>query len=364
MRSQYPLVPVLSRYVTAQFVSIFVPVLAAFVLLYLIIDLFDRLDVLLRHEATVSASARYFLFKIPLMITQITPPAVITAVLLAFGILSRHNEVVAMRAGGVSLLQTAVPILLITCGISVLALIWNEMVVPYSSRQFQYVNNVEIRKRQPQSVLSEREIWYHGADGFYNIDYVDRANQRIYGLLIYRLDKEFRLQSVVEVPRADWRPGGWKARGAVLHQIDAGESTVVRLRADELTISETLEDFLEVERRPEELSFPVLRDRINDLTRKGIDASHDLVALHLKLALPFANVVLGLVAIPIGGRLRRHPSIARIVGMGIAVGFAYWVVLGLANSLGQSGALPAIVAAWSANAVYLLFAAALFLSAD
>ena len=75
---------------------------------------------------------------------------------------------------------------------------WNETVVPYCSRKFQYVNNVEIRKRAIRGVLSDRAIWYHGADGFYNIDYVDRARQAVYDLTIYRLDDQFRLRSVVQ----------------------------------------------------------------------------------------------------------------------------------------------------------------------
>jgi lipopolysaccharide export system permease protein len=127
---------------------------------------------------------------------------------------------------------------------------------------------------------------------------------------------------------------------------------------------ETLADFLEVEREHEELSFALLRQRINDLRRKGIDASHFLVDLHLKLALPFANAVLAFIAIPIGGKLRRHPSMAAIVGLGTVVGFCYWVLLGLANSLGQTGTLPPIVAAWSANLVFLLAGVALFLYAE
>jgi lipopolysaccharide export system permease protein len=100
------------------------------------------------------------------------------------------------------------------------------------------------------------------------------------------------------------------------------------------------------------------------MTRKGIDASHYLVDLYLKLALPFASAVLALVAVPIAGRLRRHPSIAAIVGLGTSVGFGYWVLLGLSTSLGQTGALPPAVAAWAANGVYALLGAVLFLSSD
>ena len=360
----YTPLPVLSRYLVGQFLGILLPVTATFVLLYVIVDLFDRLDILLRHQATVAATARYFWFKIPLMLTQITPPAVITSMLLALGLLSRRNEIIALRASGVSLGQTAVPLLAVAAGISVAAFIWNETVVPYSSRRFQQVNNVEIRKRTLRGVLSEREIWYHGAAGFYNIDHVDRARGIVYGLVIYRLDDGFRLQSVIRVPRADWRDGAWVTMGTVQHQIGDETFSETLIASDALGLPETLDDFLEVEREPEELSFSLLRQRIAALTRKGIDASHFLVDLHLKLALPFASAVLACVGIPIAGRLRRHPSIAGIVGLGTAVGFGYWVLLALANSLGQSGVLPPIVAAWAANVFFLLVGAALFLSGD
>lgn len=359
--SSGPPLSVVNRYLARQFFAFFIPILAGFVLLYVIIDLFDRLDALLRYQATANAAARYFLFKIPLMVTQITSPAVITAVLLAFGMLGRRNEIIALRAGGVSLTQTALPILVLAAAISVASLVWNETVVPYCSRKFQYVNNVEIRKRDVRGVLSDRAIWYHGGDGFYNIDYVDRARQVLYNLTIYRLDDEFRLRSVVNVPRAQWVDDHWEASGAVEYEIDGTTFRSTAVAAESLSIPETVDDFLDVQREPEELSFIELRDRIDSLTRKGIDASHYLVDLYLKLALPFSSAVLALVAVPISGRLRRHPSIAAIVGLGTLLGFLYWVLLGLSTSLGETGAIPPLVAAWAANAIYGLVGAALFL---
>lgn len=355
---------VIDRYIARQFLALLAPILAGFVMLYVVIDLFDRLDILLRHDATVSAAARYFLFKIPLMLTQITPPAVITAALLTFGLLGRRNEIIAFRSGGVSLWQTAAPVLLLSLLISGAALVWNETVVPYSSRKFQHVNNIEIRKRALRGVLSERAIWYHGGDGFYHIDYVDRAQQAVIDLTIYRLDASFRLRSVIQVPRAEWRDGRWQVSNAIEYSIGTADVSGRPLPADGLHLAESLDDFLEVQREPEELSFTALNARIDDLSRKGIDASHYLVDLYLKLALPFASVVLALIAVPIAGRVRRHPSIAAIVGLGTAVGFGYWVVLGLSTSLGQTGTLPPLVAAWAANGVYLLVGAGLFLWSD
>jgi lipopolysaccharide export system permease protein len=355
---------VINRYVGGQFLVLFVPILASFVMLYIIIDLFDRLDILLKHQASVAAATRYFVFKVPLMLTQITPPAVITAALLAFGMLGRRNEVIALRASGVSLVQTAAPVVVLAIAISVGALIWNETVVPYCSRRFQYVNNVEIRKRAIRGVLSDRAIWYHGADGFYNIDYVDRARATVYDLTVYHLDEAFHLDSVVVVPRLQWLGNRWQASGAVEHRLDGDGTADIPIPSDAVSISETLDDFLEVQREPEELSYTALRQRIDELRRKGIDASHYLVDLYLKVALPFASAVLAIIAVPIAGRLRRHPSIAAIIGLGTAVGFGYWVLLGLATSLGQSGALPPLIAAWAANGIYLLLGVVLFLSTE
>ena len=355
---------VFNRYLAGQFLALFVPILLGLVLLYFVIDLVDRLDGFLRDQASVGALARYFLFKIPLMVTQITPPAVIIAVLLAFGLLGRRNEIIALRAGGVSLLQTGIPVLAVAGVISVAALIWNETVVPYASRRFQYVRNVEIHKRAIRGVLSERAVWYHGSGGFYNIDYVDRAQQAVYGLTIYRFDDAFQLRSVVTVARAQWRDDHWQVTDAIEQQLDGGTFTTATVPPGSLLIPETLDDFLEVQREPEELTFIELRERIESLTSKGIDASHYLVDLYIKLALPFASMVLALIAVPIAGRLRRHPSIAAIIALGSSVGFFYWVLLGLSMSLGKSGAIPPLMAAWAANAIYALLGVVLFLWSD
>ena len=136
------------------------------------------------------------------------------------------------------------------------------------------------------------------------------------------------------------------------------------LPPDQVLIHETINDFLEVRREPEELSYHALRQRIQDLSAKGIDTSNALVYLHLKLAVPFTTLVLACVAIPLAGRVQRHPSIAAIVGVGLLIGCAYWVVLALANALGQSHVLPAVVSAWAANLIFFLLGAGLFLSSE
>jgi lipopolysaccharide export system permease protein len=143
-----------------------------------------------------------------------------------------------------------------------------------------------------------------------------------------------------------------------------GDIVTRALPADAVVIHETLSDFLEVHRESEELSYRALHRHIRQLREKGIDPSSYLVDLNLKLAVPFASFVLACIAVPLGGRVQRHPSIAAILGTGLVIGFGYWVILALTNALGQSGTLPAFVAAWAANVICLLLAAVLFLSTE
>ena len=153
--------------------------------------------------------------------------------------------------------------------------------------------------------------------------------------------------------------------GAIEHSVTVDGQIVTRqLAPDQVVIHETLDDFLEVHREPDELSYLELRQRIHDLSRKGIDASSYLVDLNMKLAVPFTALVLACVAIPLAGRVQRHPSLAAIVGLGLALGFGYWVVLALSNAFGQSGVLPAVVSAWAANVIFCLLGVVLFLSSE
>src|SRR5512140_1565567 len=94
---------VLSRYLFTEFWGLFSLILLAFVGLYCVIDLFDRLNFFFKNDATVGAMLRYVAFKLPLIVTQMVPPSVLAGMLISLGVLGRRNELTALRASGVSL---------------------------------------------------------------------------------------------------------------------------------------------------------------------------------------------------------------------------------------------------------------------
>ena len=96
------LLPVVGRHLVREFLAPFALSLAGFVVIYITAEFFDRLDGFLRHDVASGTIVRYFVFKLPLVVTQVTPFAVLVGALVGLGLLARQNEFVALRACGVS----------------------------------------------------------------------------------------------------------------------------------------------------------------------------------------------------------------------------------------------------------------------
>jgi lipopolysaccharide export system permease protein len=356
--------PVVARHLVREFLSAFGLTLGAFVTIYVVADFFDRLDGFLRHDAPAGAIIRLFLFKIPLVLTQVTPLAVLVGGLVGLGLLARQNEFVALRACGVSVWQMATPLLVVAAGISVGIFGWNETVVPYSAHRWHTIENLEIKKRGEATVFAGREVWYHGVAGFYNIDRVSPRRQTLYGLTVYQVGQDFRPTRVIQAESAVWRGEHWTLSGArTLEFTPDGMQQRPNAPAG-FVLPETLEDFRAVSVEPEELSYAMLRRQIKDLRRKGVDTSESWVDLHLKLALPAASFMMMLLAVPLAAVRTRVSSFATSLGIGITVGFGYFVLVAFARALGQSGALPPAIAAWAANGLFALVGGFYLLGAE
>jgi lipopolysaccharide export system permease protein len=359
--AQGPL-PVLPRYVLREFLRLFTLCMLGFLVVYVLVDFFDRFGTYLKYEASTGTVLRYFLFKMPLIVTQLVPVATLGGVLLALGIMARHNELTAARASGISTLQIAAPLIGAALVLSAGMVAWNESVVPYCSERFRHIDTVEIRKKPLKALLDEHGIWFHGKAGIYSIEHFDAHKGTIVGLTVYDFTPGFELRRLIQIPTAQWQDGHWVLGASFERSFDAAGNVIGRqLGLDDFTLPDEPQDLQVVEKEPEELSFRQLRRHIRELSRKGIDTTESRVDLHLKLAVPFVPLVMVLIGVPLATRNPRRRPLATSIGIGLAVGFSYWVLLALTVSLGHGGALPPALAAWTANGVFAVLGAFLFL---
>ena len=356
--------PILGRHVGVEFLRTFALTMLAFLAIYLLADFFDRFDSFLEHDAPASAIARLFLYRIPIIMTQVTPLAVLAGGLIGLGLLARQNEFVAMRACGVSVWQVLAPLAALAAVISAATFAWNETVVPASARRWHQVWNREIKQKRSAGVFTGREFWYHGGAGFYNVDRIVPRRHQLIGLTVYQLGTDFRPARLIRARSATWTGGGWNLEAPRTLHFDTDPSREVPGTPPGFALPETFDDFRVVSVEAEEFSYRMLRDQIASLQSKGVDASESWVDLHLKVALPVASLVLMLVAVPLAARGTRVSSLAAAVGSGFVLGFAYFVVLAFARALGQTGALPPLLAAWTSNLLFALIGVYNLLGAD
>ncbi len=358
-------VPLLPRYILREFGRLFGVCMLGFILVYVLVDFFDRFGTYLKYKPPIRLVISYFIFKIPLILTQLVPVATLGGVLLGLGLLARNNELTAMRACGVSTLQIARPLLAAAVALSIGIFAWNESVVPYCSERFRHIDNVEIKKKPQKALLDDQGIWFHGKAGIYSIEQFDARKETILGLTVYDFTPGFELRRLIEIPSARWSDGKWILETPVERSFDGGGNVETRsLTPSEFTLPDPPQDLQVMQKEPDELNFSKLRRHIRELGRKGIDTTEPLVDLHLKLAVPFIPVAMVLIAVPLSTRNPRRRTLATSAGIGLSVGFSYWVLLALAVSLGHGGAIPPIVAAWTANIIFAVLGAFLFLGAE
>lgn len=362
------LLPTLSRYLGREFLRTFGLMVTAFVAIFVIADFFDRFDDFLKHGTAASVIVRAFLYKIPLILGQVTPVAVLAGGLIGLGLLARNHEFVALRGCGVSVWQIALPLAAIAAVISLATFAWNETIVPASTRRWNETWNQEVkRRRMPVGVFTGREVWFHGQLGFYNINRVAPRRRTLYGLTVYQLDpRTFRPRRVIEAATAEWLPNErrWEFRDGHTQRIDGEGIHLSPGVPENFQLPERLKDFSVAAVEPEEFSYAMLRRQIKSLTAKGVNTSESWVDLHLKIAAPAASLVMILLAIPLAARGTRATSLPAAAALGFAVGFSYFVVVGFSRALGHAGTLPPLVAAWAANAVFALVGGYYLLSAE
>jgi len=353
--------PVLARHLSIEFARVFLLALLAFVAIYVIVDFFDRFDGFLKHGATAGMVVRYFVFKMPVVVSQVTPFAVLAGGLVGLGLLGRQNEFVALRACGVSVWQATTPLLLLAAVVAGAVFAWNERVVPESARRWHTIEDVEIKRRNTATVFTGRDVWFHGGAGFYNIDRISPRKNALYGVTIYQLGADFRPRRLIEANAALWNGTGWQLEGARTRDFGPDGVHDTPNVPEHFRLPETFADFQVASVEPEEFSYGMLRHQIADLQRKGADVSESWVDLYLKVALPAASFIMMLLAVPLAFRGTRISSFAAGIGLGFALGFGYFVIVAFTRALGQSHALPPMMAAWAANGLFALIGGYLLL---
>jgi lipopolysaccharide export system permease protein len=353
--------------------SIFMFLIVLFATVYL-----SKLTDLLVRGEPFSNVARMALFSLPMLMTQTLPMSVLLGSLLAFGRLSGDSEHVALFAGGISFYRAMRPVASVGLVVSVLAFVWNEAVVPPSSREFFKLSGEALEGL----VTSSAELYYPLKVG----DHVDEIVQ-IYGgfdkttgyfrkvtitkmsedrkhlgepaFCVYAerakansadptgLDWTFEQVRITDLRGTPGRPVEILTKVNKLNTQSLQEVTGTKVG-----MGKTFKGvILSLKPDNRSMTFGELRDKIREERKAGIgDTLADEVDLWGKISTPLASLVFGMLGAPLGIRPHRG-SKAMGFGMAIALIFLYWLLYNWLYQIGKNGGLPPLAASFAPNAI-------------
>lgn len=346
----------IGRYLFREYIRAVAACLLAALILFLVIDFVEHADDLIRNRAGVGEAVLYYLFRIPGIFVQVSPVAVLLAVLITVSLRSRTNELTAMFSSGISLLRVSAPILAGSALVSMLALGMAETLVPPANRKAREIAQVLVKPGKSAAQFTGDRYWLRGEDAVLSAQVVDPAEQALFGFEYFELDEAFRLVRKIDARTAAYLGGGvWQLRNGT--ERTAEEDLVPRpFLVKTISFPGTVQGFLEGETPPEEMTYARLDRYIRASRARGYDVSRHEVDLHAKLSYPLLNVILGLLAIPLALRSPRTGGIWRSIGAGLLLGFICWTILSVSLSLGRKGLLPPPAAAWLPGALFLIAA--------
>ena len=374
----WPRPSLLDLYVSREYLSIFLLSFTALVGIFYISTLIDLADKLFGGVAPLGLLLRYFYFATPQFVYYIIPMAALVATLVTIGLLTKNSELIVMRACGISLYRSALPLLLFAILFSGTLFELQEQVLADSNREAARLNGI-IRGYPMQTFGVLNRQWIIGRQGdIYRYEFFDPRVNQFSRLSMFHLNEgSWKLDSLIYAREAALvKRGGadgqpvlmWIARDGWTREFSTAKAT--RRRGERPLVKYTpfaeraisLEPpayFKTAEPEFDRMTYGELKRYIGELEASGYHVVPYMVQLQRKVAFPFVTLIMTLLAVPFAATTGRSGAIYG-VGAAIVLALAYWTMLSIFGALGAGGWISPPLAAWAPNilfgaaAVYLL----------
>jgi LPS export ABC transporter permease LptG/LPS export ABC transporter permease LptF len=356
---------VVDRYVLQSFLFWFLLLLVGFVAMTHVYTFFDLLSDIVKNNIAMTRVLTYLFFLTPQLIFDSAPMSVLVAVLITFGVLTKHNEITAMKASGVSLYRLAVPVLMAALLMSTGLFAFAHYYVPDANRKQDAIRR-EIKGKPVQTYLHPDRHWVFdpGSNNdprvFYFKNSIDGVQKVMLGPQVFELDAaNFHVHKHILAERARWEPtlktwifeNGWSreipAAGKVKFNNFAGQAATFS------EIDERPDYFLQEVLQDQQMNYQQLAAYIRELQRSGIDTIALQVSFYRKFAVPLFALVMALISVPFAFLAGNRGAMAG-VGVSFAIAIAYWTIGKVFEQLGDVNLLPATLAAWSPDLIFAM----------
>lgn len=340
-------------YMARIFVLRCLAVLVALVIILQTLDLLGESGKILAHPANGDAELwRYVSLRFPQLISRFLPFSVLLGTLITLATLNQHSEVISMKAAGVSAHQIIAPLVVASIGIAAIAFLFQERVVTRANAALNAWEAVEYAPVPPDEGTITN-VWVKHGDDLIHANLVSGEGEqvRLRDVSVY-LRSGGTLTGIVSGSEAVRDGDGWRLTSARVFDVASGETVQEPSRI--IGEGVTPDQFTLGRVDPDRQDFSTLRSSIEELARAGRPTKALEANLWHKLSGPLSTVLMPLLAAVAAFGLARSGQLFVRAVLGMALGFAYFVVDNFALAMGNFGAYPPILAAWAPFALFLL----------
>jgi LPS export ABC transporter permease LptG/LPS export ABC transporter permease LptF len=346
-------------YVVRQYLHVVTLAFVGLLGLFYIGTIVDLSDKLLKSNVSTGMLIDFLWYATPQYVYYLIPVAILVAVLVTIGALTKSSELTVLRACGVSLYRIAVPLVLLGAIWSGILFGLEEYVLAASNKEKTAIENV-IRDRPASTIDLMNRHWLVGTRGrVYYYGGYDSQKRTFVNLSVYEIeDRPYRVTRHTFSERASITRAGWTGGpGWTQTFTSSGASQREDFKTRQLSIDQA-KYFATEQTDAQAMTVGQLRQYVSQLKVTGLSVGSYEVDLHTKIAFPLMTIVMTLIAIPFGVTTGKRGALYGI-GLAIALAFAYQIAFTAFGFLGSAGLLPAALAAWAPNLLFL--AGALYL---
>ncbi|MBL7074040.1 LptF/LptG family permease [candidate division KSB1 bacterium] len=340
------------KYLIHQFVTTLMLTIFAFIIIYLMVDFIENLRRFLDNKVPLNIVGLYYLYYIPYILILIIPMAVLLTTLFLVGRLANHNEITAMKAGGISLYRIFLPLLVLSLLISGFALFFAEIAVPAGNKARLNLKRHYVEKVSKKLSSRRGNIYFQGTGGdIFHIGYFDGGQNIAHGISLQRVQHNLVTRRV-DAARMIWTKDGWILKDGIMREFTRAGESITRFRQYRgMGFTFGPQDLAKVQTKPEEMGYLDLKKFILRLRQAGSKVDRWLVDLYLKISFPLASFIIVLIGAPIAAHRHRGGTILSF-GLGIFIIFLFFGAVQVGRALAYSGTLPPLLSAWLGNILF------------
>ena len=338
-------------------------VLIGLVVILAMLDLLGNSGRILAHEGNGQNELwRYVGLRIPQLIQQFLPFALLLGTLVTLASMNQHSEIIAMKAAGISAHQIIAPLILASLFVAAGNFVFNERIATRATASLNAWADVKYGPVPPPTG-AQTNVWVRLGDDLIFARQVtgSGAETRLEGITIYDRTGG-TLTGILEAQSARYANPGWELADTRRFDVESGNvaesaSLIVAPEVDPIQFTLASVD-------PNEQSFWELRRSIDELEAAGRSIRSAESSWWHKISGPLSSTLMPLLAAIAAFGLARSGQLFLRAVLGMGLGFSYFIADNFALAMGNFGAYPPFLAAWGPFFLFLLIGEAVLVRTE